>query len=81
MARASGRIREGNIGVIPGWINLFPFSSWGAFGLEINYLVPHLILLPLTLYLAEAVTKLFDEPSVKFAHWVFGYDVAPKRDL
>ncbi|KAK3104239.1 hypothetical protein LTR53_018630, partial [Teratosphaeriaceae sp. CCFEE 6253] len=77
---ASGRVREGHVGVVPTWINLFPFSSYGPFGLEINYLVPHLILLPLTLCLAEAITKLIDEPSVKFAQWAFGYDAPPKRD-
>ena len=77
---ASSRVREDNIAIIPGWINVFPFTNWGPFGLEINYLIPHLILLPLTLCLAEAATKLFDEPSVKFAHWAFGFDAAPKRD-
>lgn len=77
---ASGRVREGHVAVVPGWINLFPFPSYGPFGLEINYLIPHLILLPLTLCLAEAVTKIIDEPSVKFAQWAFGYEISPKRD-
>ncbi|KAK4561282.1 hypothetical protein LTR86_004599 [Recurvomyces mirabilis] len=77
---AVGRVREGHVGVVPTWINSFPFSGWGPFGLELNYLVPHLILLPLTLCLAEAITKLIDEPSVKFAQWAFGQDVAaPKK--
>lgn len=67
---ASGRVREGHIGIVPGWINLFPFPRWGIFGLEINYLVPHLILLPFTLWLADVVTKVIDEPSVKFSHWL-----------
>jgi peptidoglycan/LPS O-acetylase OafA/YrhL len=73
---ASGRVRPGHIGVVPGWINKFPFSGWGPFGLEFNYLLPHLILLPLTLCLAEAITTLFDEPSVRFAQWAFSYDIS-----
>ncbi|KAK4959012.1 hypothetical protein LTR10_003811 [Elasticomyces elasticus] len=77
---ASGRVREGHVAVVPGWINLFPFSDYGPFGLEINYLIPHLILLPFTLCLAEIVTKLIDEPSVKFAQWAFGYDLRKRAD-
>jgi hypothetical protein len=77
---ASGRVREGHVGIVPSWINAFPFPAWGPFGLEINYLLPHLILLPLTLCLAEAVTKLIDEPSTKLAQWAFGYDPSPRQD-
>lgn len=68
---ATGRILDNHLEIVPGWINLFPFPRWGPFGLEINYLIPHLILLPFTLWLAEVVTKLFDEPSVKFSSWLF----------
>jgi hypothetical protein len=39
-------------------------------GLELAFWVPQLIILPLTLYLAEVVTKLVDEPSVKFTNWL-----------
>ncbi|KAF2153586.1 hypothetical protein K461DRAFT_224487 [Myriangium duriaei CBS 260.36] len=67
---AAGRLRAGHIGVVPGWINLVPLPGYGPFGLEINYLVPMLILLGFTLWLAELGTKFIDEPSVKFAQWV-----------
>lgn len=72
---ASGRVREGHVGIVPDWINIFALPNWGPFGLEINYLLPHLILLPLTLCLAEAVTMLIDEPSNQFARWLFGLEV------
>jgi hypothetical protein len=29
------------------------------------------VILPVTLYLAEVVTKLVDEPSVKFTNWLY----------
>jgi peptidoglycan/LPS O-acetylase OafA/YrhL len=54
---------------IPNWVNKFPLSKSGPLGLEIAFLVPHLILLPFTLWIAEIVTRLLDEPSVKFTQW------------
>lgn len=68
---ATGRVREGHIGIVPGWINYSPFPSWGPFGLEINYVAAHFILLPVTLWLADITTRLFDEPSVMFSQWLF----------
>jgi peptidoglycan/LPS O-acetylase OafA/YrhL len=76
---AVGRLRVNQPEVVGGWINLFPFPGWGIFGLEINYLIPHLILLPFTLWCAEIVTKLFDEPSVKYSRWLFDHSAEPKR--
>lgn len=67
---ASGRIREGHIGVIPDWINLLPLPAVGPFGLEINYLVPQFILLSFTLWLAEIVTRCLDEFSVHASRWL-----------
>ena len=68
---ASGRVREGHSGVVPGWINLFSMPGWGPFGLEVNFLVPQVILLPFTLWVAELVTRFFDEPSVRFSKWIY----------
>ena len=56
---------------IPGWINIFPLSKSGPMGLELSFVAPHLIILPVTLWVAEIATKLFDEPSVKFAQWAY----------
>ncbi|KAI4853757.1 hypothetical protein E4T44_00637 [Aureobasidium sp. EXF-8845] len=67
---ASGRIREGHIGVVPDWINLLPLPAVGPFGLEINFLVPQFILLAFTLWLAEIVTRCLDEFSVHASRWL-----------
>ena len=68
---ASGRVREGHSGIVPGWINAFAMPNWGPFGLEVNFLVPHLILLPFTLWVAALVTRLIDGPSVTFSQWIY----------
>ncbi|KAK5166709.1 uncharacterized protein LTR77_008253 [Saxophila tyrrhenica] len=76
---AVGRLRVNQPAVVGAWMNIFPFPSWGIFGLEVNYLIPHLILLPLTLWCAEIVTKLIDEPTVNFARWLLNSSAVPKR--
>ena len=68
---AVGRPRRTAKTRIPGWINVFPLTDAGPLGLELNALVPHLILLPLTLWLGGVVTKLVDVPSVKLSKWLF----------
>ncbi|EME38748.1 hypothetical protein DOTSEDRAFT_140096 [Dothistroma septosporum NZE10] len=66
---ATGRPQMSSMKMAPDWINLFQFPSWGPKFLEVNYLAAHFILLPLTLGIAELVTNLIDEPSVRFAQW------------
>ncbi|KAL5115271.1 hypothetical protein ACEQ8H_006863 [Pleosporales sp. CAS-2024a] len=56
---------------IPDWIDAFPLSTKGPMGLEVAFWLPQLIILPFTLYMAEVVTKLADEPSVKFTDWLY----------
>jgi len=68
---ASGRVREGHIGIVPDWINLLPLPDVGPFGLEINYLIPQLISLAFTLWLAEIVTRLMDKPSLVISQWIY----------
>jgi peptidoglycan/LPS O-acetylase OafA/YrhL len=53
------------------WIRLFPLPAWGPLGLEMRLIIPQLLLLPLTLWVAEIVARIFDEPSVKFAQWLY----------
>jgi peptidoglycan/LPS O-acetylase OafA/YrhL len=53
------------------WLNRFPLSMAGPFGLEIAFLIPQMILLPLTLWVSEIVTRVFDEPSVRFAESLY----------
>lgn len=77
--QAVGWYREENLINTPSWINIFPLSQRGPLGLEISFLAPHLILLPLTLWLAEVATKLLDEPSVRFSQWAY-QRVLPSED-
>ncbi|EXJ82222.1 hypothetical protein A1O3_06035 [Capronia epimyces CBS 606.96] len=68
---ATGRIRDAHAELVPAWINLCPFPGWGPFGLEINFLMAHVVLLPVTLWLAEIVTKMIDGPTVTFSQWLY----------
>ncbi|KAL9622671.1 MAG: hypothetical protein Q9160_002981 [Pyrenula sp. 1 TL-2023] len=74
---ATGWPREAHALGLHGWVNRFPLPKTGPKGLEFSYLAPHLILLPLTLWLAELVTKLFDEPSNRFCQWLYRKTLAP----
>ncbi|KAM7191302.1 Acyltransferase family domain containing protein [Naviculisporaceae sp. PSN 640] len=53
------------------WINLFPLPKVGPMGLEVSFLVPHLVLLPLTFWVADFVTRAVDEPAVRFPNWLY----------
>lgn len=78
---ATGYTRETNAITAPGWVNIFPMSKRGPLGMEPAFLGPQLILLPVTLWLAEVVTTLIDEPSVKFAQWLYKKTLAPAIKL
>ncbi|KAF7558244.1 hypothetical protein G7Z17_g155 [Cylindrodendrum hubeiense] len=62
-----GWVVEEHLQHIPHWANKLPIPKTGPAGLEISYLLPHIVLLPVTLGLAELVTRAIDTPSVKFA--------------
>lgn len=68
---ATGWPRPKSAAALPQWVDLYPLSMAGPIGLEIAFLLPHLVILPLTLWVAEIVTKVFDRPSVRFTHWLF----------
>ena len=68
---ATGWFKETHQNNIPDWVNIFPIPRVGPLGLELSFLLPHLILLPVTFWIAEVTTKLFDEPSLKFSQWVY----------
>jgi len=78
---ATGWSKESHAIGLPNWINIFPMSKAGPLGFELSFLAPHLIILPATLWLAEIVTKVFDEPSVRFSRWVYGKTMAPSPKL
>jgi peptidoglycan/LPS O-acetylase OafA/YrhL len=68
---ATGWARESSAITTTGWINSFALPKAGPVGLDLAFWIPQLILLPVTLWVAEIATKLFDEPSVKFAQWLY----------
>jgi hypothetical protein len=63
---------------IPQWVDIFPLSMAGPMGLELAFWAVQLINLPVTFYVAEVVTKLFDEPSVKLSNWLYKQTLAPQ---
>lgn len=74
---AVGWAHEAQLLGLSEWVNIFPLSKAGPLGLEFAFLLPHIILLPLTLWVSEVVTRLIDEPSVKFAAWFFARTLPP----
>ena len=83
---AVGLSKESQALTLLRWINIMRLPRVGPLGLELNFLIPQLFILPVTLWLAEIVTKLFDDPSVRFSQWAcektletFGED--PKGDM
>ncbi|KAK5358834.1 hypothetical protein LTR20_010799 [Exophiala xenobiotica] len=78
---AVGWTRESHALTAPGWINIFPLPKTGPFGLELSFLLPQLVLLPLTLWVAEIATTLIDEPSVKFSQWLYSQTLVSATKL
>ncbi|KID83832.1 Acyltransferase 3 [Metarhizium guizhouense ARSEF 977] len=56
---------------MPQWVDRFVLPQNGPVGLEFAFVLPHLILLPVTLCAADFVTRAVDRPSVQFAAWVY----------
>lgn len=78
---AVGWVNESNVVHIPGWANLMPLPRTSPMGLEFSWIVPQLILLPATLWIADLVTRLVDKPSVQFAQWLYRRTLAPVQSL
>jgi peptidoglycan/LPS O-acetylase OafA/YrhL len=53
------------------WGRVLPLPQTGPLGLEIAFLLPQIVLLPLTLWVADLVTRMVDEPAVRFAAWMY----------
>lgn len=79
MYAATGWVRKEHLAHFGGWINAMPLSKGGIVGFELSFLVPQIILLPLSLWLAEIVTKLVDEPSVRFTQWFYKKTLHPAK--
>lgn len=71
MYLAAGWERDNLADDLVPWVNVFPLPKSGPFGLEASFLLPNLILLPVTLWTAEVATKLFDDPAVKIPRWLY----------
>ncbi|KAK5046156.1 hypothetical protein LTR84_008613 [Exophiala bonariae] len=70
---AVGRVRPGHEVVAAAWMNRFTLPDYGPFGLEVNFLVPHLVLVPMTFWISELCTRLFDQPSTKAASYLYNF--------
>lgn len=68
---AVGLARDYHAMSIPGWVNRFQLPSIGPFGLELNFLLVHIILVPFTFWVAEISTTLIDDPSIRFTQWLY----------
>ncbi|KAK0702120.1 acyltransferase 3 [Lasiosphaeria miniovina] len=71
--------------MLANWVNLFPLPRIGPMGLELSFLLPQIFFLPFTLWVADVTTRAVDEPSVRFAAWLFkriqgGTPPAPKQE-
>jgi peptidoglycan/LPS O-acetylase OafA/YrhL len=78
---AAGWSREDSVDGVKNWVDLWPISKAGPLGLEWAFLVPHFVLLPITLWGAEIVERLFDGPSILFSRWLYERTLAPSIDL
>jgi peptidoglycan/LPS O-acetylase OafA/YrhL len=68
---AVGWHREWHTVHTPWLVDKLKLPRVGPLGLEFSFLAPHIILLPLSLWVAELATRAFDEPAVKFAGWLY----------
>jgi hypothetical protein len=53
------------------WADKFVLPKSGPLGLEVAFILPQIILLPVMVWLAGVVTRLVDEPSVRFCQWLY----------
>ncbi|KAI9712020.1 MAG: hypothetical protein M1820_001728 [Bogoriella megaspora] len=74
---AVGYSREPSLSHLAGYFNIFPLPAAGPLGLEVRFLLPHMILLPTTFWFAELVTRAFDTPSNNFVQWLYGKTLPP----
>ena len=54
----------------PSYFNSYELSKGGPLGFEPAFWLPHIILLPVTLWVATICTTIFDESSIKIAAWL-----------
>lgn len=77
---AVGWSKESHALTIPGWSGLLPIPAFGPLGMELSFFAPHLIILPVTLWMAEVTTTLVDDTSIAFCAWLYKQLVASPRE-
>lgn len=70
-----GSLQLQNLG---NWVDVVAIPKAGPLGLEVAFILPHVVLLPVMLWAAEMVTRFIDEPCVKFSYWLY-YRITPSR--
>ncbi len=63
---------------IPQWVDKIPMPMNKPMGFELAFWAVQIINVPVTFYMAEIVTRLFDEPSVKFSNWLYRQALEPQ---
>ena len=55
----------------PEWYtDLFPLPAWGPYGFELNFVVTHVVILPVTLYVGQVCHHVFDESANRLSRWL-----------
>ena len=68
---ATGWVREVHLTHLHRWVGRYPISEAGPLGMEWNFLVVHLVTLPVTVCVADIVTKVVDDRSIQFSNWLY----------
>ncbi|KAJ8117043.1 hypothetical protein OPT61_g1680 [Boeremia exigua] len=63
------------------WVDVFPLAMNRPMGFELAFWAVQVVNVPVTFYLAEVVTRLFDEPSVRFSNWLYKRTLEPQPQL
>lgn len=67
--------------LMPWWVNRFPLPKWGVKGLELSFVLCQVILLPLTMWVAEIMTIVVDDSAIKFTAWLYSKFLPEKPSL
>lgn len=69
---AVGWAREAHaINISSTWAGIFRLPKTGPLGLEFSFIAAQLVILPLTLRVAEIAYYAFDEPSIRISRWAY----------
>lgn len=63
------------------WMDWFSVSKKGLMGLELDFLLPHLVLVPITFGMANIVTKYVDDYAVSWSARLYTYFVSDEAEV